>query len=269
MVVLAFLSASGGVGKTTLALHIAHRFLGEGKRTLLVGLDPSAGLSTVLLGEDGVARLEAEGKTAGDALLRYMRGEAIDMGQYAVRVDVGGRPAELVPSGDSLSDAMGLLWFSGNRPSPERILGRFLEESGASKWDVVVLDTLPFYERRYTLTAFYAADKIILVTHPYGAEPWRAKRMYRKLAELVGATVDMKAKVLINRVDSSTKEAKEAYRILERTLDLPRFQTVIYQRVAYTRVPKMEYQNDKKARQEVESLFREVKDWLDVELSLY
>jgi cellulose biosynthesis protein BcsQ len=52
--VVAFLSASGGVGKTTIAAHLAHKFLSEGKKVLLIDLDPSAGLSTALL-----ARLES------------------------------------------------------------------------------------------------------------------------------------------------------------------------------------------------------------------
>jgi chromosome partitioning protein len=110
-----------------------------------------------------------------------------------------------------------------------------LERSGASSWDVVILDTLPFYERRYTLTAFYAADKIIVVTHPYGAEPFRVKRMYNKLTEMVTTGIDIKAKVLINRVDNRTKEAREAFKIVEKSLNLPRFQTIISQRVAYSK----------------------------------
>jgi chromosome partitioning protein len=128
---------------------------------------------------------------------------------------------------------------------------------------------LPFYERRYTLTAFYAADKIIVVTHPYGAEPFRVKRMYNKLAEMVTAGIDIKAKVLINRVDSRTTEGREAFKIVERSLNLPRFQTIISQRVVYSRVPAMSYLKEEDARREVESLYREVKEWLDIELTLY
>jgi chromosome partitioning protein len=266
---IAFLSASGGVGKTTIAAHLAHRFLNEGRRVLMVDLDPSAGLSTALLGEAGVAQLEEKRRTVGDALLRFLRGEDIELADYAVTAKLGIYKVDLVPSGDSLSDAMGLAWYSGSRPSPERLLRQFLERSGAASWDVVVLDTLPFYERRYTLTAIYAADKIIVVTHPYGAEPFRVRRMYNKIAEIVETGADLKAKVLINKVDGSTKEGREAFKIVERSLNLPRFQTIINQRVAYSRVPAMGYLDDRKAREEVESLHREVKEWLSVELNVY
>ncbi|MEZ0319295.1 MAG: ParA family protein [Pyrobaculum sp.] len=266
--ILAFLSASGGVGKTTIAMHLAHKFLSEGRRVLLVDLDPSAGLSVALLEEEGVARLEEEKKTVGDALFKFIKGDSVKISDYVVEVQLGEHSAHLAPSGDFLSDAMGLLWFSGNRPSPEQLLRRFLEEVGAGAWDVVLLDTLPFYERRYTLSAFYAADKIVLVTHPYGAEAVRVRRMYKKLTEAVHTGADIKARVLINKVDVSTREARQAFEIVKK-IDLPRFQTVVHQRVAYTRVPQMEYVRDKKAREELDSLFRELKEWLNVELNLF
>ena len=48
----------------------------------------------------------------------------------------------------------------------------------------------------------------LFVTHPYGAEPFRVKRMYNKLAEMVTTGIDIKARVLINRVDSRTKDVR-------------------------------------------------------------
>jgi chromosome partitioning protein len=93
--------------------------------------------------------------------------------------------------------------------------------------------------------------------------------MYHKLAEMVTTGIDIKAKVLINRVDNRTTEGREAFKIVERSLNLPRFQTIISQRVAYSRVPAMSYLKEEDARREVESLYREVKEWLNIELTLY
>ncbi|MGC9130946.1 MAG: ParA family protein, partial [Pyrobaculum sp.] len=61
----------------------------------------------------------------------------------------------------------------------------------------------------------------------------------------------------------------EAFSIVERSLNLPRFQTVLHMRVDYTRVPEMRYEKNRDARREVESLYREVREWLSVELSIY
>ena len=45
--------------------------------------------------------------------------------------------------------------------------------------------------------------------------------MYNKLTEMVTTGIDIKAKVLINRVDNRTKEAREAFKIVEKSLNLP------------------------------------------------
>jgi chromosome partitioning protein len=39
-VVYSFLNQKGGVGKTTLAVHVADAFVRQGKRTLLIDADP-------------------------------------------------------------------------------------------------------------------------------------------------------------------------------------------------------------------------------------
>lgn len=272
---LAFLSASGGVGKTTLALHIAYRFLLEGNDVLLIDVDPSAGLSTALLGEARVEELGNKRRTLGDALEEFLKGEAVELSKYVERVTIssdkcGDRSLDLIPSGDALSDAMGLAWFSGNRPSPENLLKNFLEKSGAlERYEVVVLDTIPFYERRYTLTALQAADKAIAVTHPYGVEPARSRRMFLKLREIYGEALDMKIRVLINKVDSRTREGREAFKMVEEALaGLPKFQTTISNLISYTRIRKMEFCKDKKARGEIDGLYKELLQWLGASIYL-
>ncbi|MBP1449573.1 MAG: ParA family protein, partial [Thermoproteus sp.] len=49
MAVIAPISAHGGVGKTTITVHMAHAAAVGGFSVLLVDLAPSAGLSAVLL----------------------------------------------------------------------------------------------------------------------------------------------------------------------------------------------------------------------------
>ncbi|MFB6490566.1 MAG: ParA family protein [Thermoproteus sp. AZ2] len=274
-ITFAFLSASGGVGKTTLALHVAYKFLLEGKDVLLIDVDPSAGLSTALLGEAKVEELGTKRRTLGDALEEFLKGERVEPGKYVERVAIsnekcGDRSLDLIPSGDALSDAMGLAWFSGSRPSPENLLKDFLEKSGVSgRYEVVILDTIPFYERRYTLTALQAADKAIAVTHPYGVEPARSRRMFLKLKEIYGDALDIKIRVLINKVDVRTKEGREAFKTIEEALaGLPKFQTTISNLISYTRIKKMEFCKDKKARKEIDELYEELMQWLGASIHL-
>jgi chromosome partitioning protein len=271
--VIAFLSASGGVGKTTIAAHLAYMFRREGSNVLLVDMDPSAGLSVMLLGEQRVLELEGKGRTIGDAFLRFLKGGSVEISDYVVQANLGEFTVDVVPSGDSLSDAMGLLWFSGSYPSPEQKVREFLERSDAQRWDVILLDTIPFYERRYTLTSLYTADKVVIVTHPYGTEPQRVKRMYSKLAQIVRSGIDIKARVLVNKVDIRTEEGKKALERIDATLNLPRFNTVIHGRVCYTRVLEMECfrgrnKSEREAVSELKSFFGELKDWLSVQLTL-
>jgi len=262
--ILAFLSASGGAGKTTMAIHLAHMFSSKGERVLLIDLDPSAGLSTVLLGEDKVTQMERKKRTIGDALMKFLQGEDVELTEYVQTTSLDKFNVDIVPSGDALSDAIGIAWYSAKRPSPERLVRQFLEKSGISGWDIVILDTIPFYERHYTLTSFYAADNVIFVTHPYKPEPFRTKRMFDKLKEVMDVNIDTKARVLVNRVEAGTSEGRDAFKIIEETLSsLPHFQTIIHKRVAYSRVPQMGYLKDKDAKEEMEKLYNEIKDWLN------
>ncbi|MCB9543692.1 MAG: ParA family protein, partial [Myxococcales bacterium] len=51
---LAFFMPKGGVGRTTLVYHLAHLWADQGKRVLLVDLDPQAALTTLCLSEDEI-----------------------------------------------------------------------------------------------------------------------------------------------------------------------------------------------------------------------
>lgn len=57
MKTLAFFNNKGGVGKTTLAYHLAWMMAEQGRRVLVVDLDPQANLTSMFLSEDRLERL--------------------------------------------------------------------------------------------------------------------------------------------------------------------------------------------------------------------
>ncbi|CAJ65453.1 MULTISPECIES: ParA family protein [Frankia] len=60
MITMALFNNKGGVGKTTLAYHLAHMLQRMGHRVLAVDLDPQANLTAQFLDEDELTRLWAE-----------------------------------------------------------------------------------------------------------------------------------------------------------------------------------------------------------------
>jgi chromosome partitioning protein len=54
---IAFFNNKGGVGKTTLVYHVAHMLVEQGRRVLLVDLDPQANLSAMCLSEERLEEL--------------------------------------------------------------------------------------------------------------------------------------------------------------------------------------------------------------------
>jgi chromosome partitioning protein len=54
---IAFFNNIGGVGKTTLVYHVAHMLVEQGRRVLLVDLDPQANLSAMCLSEERLEEL--------------------------------------------------------------------------------------------------------------------------------------------------------------------------------------------------------------------
>ncbi len=113
MKIIGFFNNKGGVGKTTLAYHIAWMFRDLGVRVLVADFDPQANLTVAMLDDDRLLALDAEGtdktKTIYDAIepilegsgdVAPLRGEEIDEDLWLIPGDLG-----LARFEDRLSDA--------------------------------------------------------------------------------------------------------------------------------------------------------------------
>ena len=100
---LATASGKGGSGKTTLAIHLAEGLRRQGRRVLLVDLDPTGHATAWLLGLAGV-----DGKGAADALRE-------DRIEDAHLREVEGRPGfHVLPATPALHAAG--KWLAGDPP---------------------------------------------------------------------------------------------------------------------------------------------------------
>ena len=140
---IAVAGAKGGVGKTTIGVHLAAGLAQKGKRVLLVDLDPTAHATAWMLGLDPVA------KGVADAL-REDR-----LGAEHLR-DVPGRTGlALLPSTRPLAAAELAL---ASEEGGQAILRGILEEN-EDRWDYAVLDCPPNLGL-YTVSALVAADAV-------------------------------------------------------------------------------------------------------------
>jgi chromosome partitioning protein len=163
MTALVVASPKGGVGKTTLALHLAHAFVKRDLRTLLIDADPQGAiglsLSKKLNEAHGLATYMAEGVRLSDVVIRtHAQGFSIlPMGRIA--------PHEVESFGAALS--------SGDR------FTRLFQEA-RTEHDLVIVDT-PCGFAGVTVGALRSASHVI---SPIQAEPV-ALRAVTQLLEMV------------------------------------------------------------------------------------
>jgi chromosome partitioning protein len=144
---LTFASIKGGVGKTTLSVHVAAALADKGKKTLILDLDPQ-GHASVMAGVE----LEAQARCLGDALVPYARTKMPDVVHDTERdtLRVGPSNARMIALERDL-----FRW--GHRLSSIPRALEALEDPP----DVIVLDTPPQINA-YTEAALAVSDLVVV-----------------------------------------------------------------------------------------------------------
>ncbi len=175
---LAVANRKGGVGKSTVAVMLAHAFSAwGGKRVVIIDLDSQCNASMILLGGEGWFAARAARKTIADYFTDAFHNDDVEPSDYLLDgvgdVTHAGDAApriSLLTGSLLLDDIQGDLFMSyftqgpatstGVRDRFEALLGRF-----AADFDVVIMDCAPGLSFA-ALAAISIADKVLVPFRP-------------------------------------------------------------------------------------------------------
>ena len=180
-VFLAVANRKGGVGKSTIAVMLAHALsVYGGKRVLVLNLDSQCNASLILLGGQGWNEARRAGKTISDYFYDLFDGIPANARDYVIRnvgdvTGANGKPAtiSLVPGSLLLEDIQGELYLKQASQShipdvvANRVRGRMesLIRRFEGDFDAVILDCPPGLSFA-ALAALKTADKVIVPFRP-------------------------------------------------------------------------------------------------------
>lgn len=166
--VLSLINMKGGVGKTTLAMQLAHTAASNNMRTLAVDLDPQSNLSQALMGPRAYVQHLAEKKPSVVQIFdEYVPSDArngsprlLDIADIVVKGVGQGASSmlDLIPSRLELSRTL------KNPHGKERRLAKALAQI-RKKYDLIIIDCAPT-ESVLTDAAYFASRYIIVPIKP-------------------------------------------------------------------------------------------------------
>jgi len=206
-VVIAVVNQKGGTAKTTTCENLGIGLANEGKKVLLVDIDPQGSLTIAL----GNKRPDDLPVTLADLLMKVMTEQPISEKEGIIPHEEG---VDLVPANITLS---GLEVSLVNTMSRERVLKEYLN-TVRKEYDYIILDCMPSLGM-LTLNALAAADQLII---PVQSDFLSAKGLEQLLGTVakVRRQINPKLKIegiLLTMVDSRTNYAKEISKLIRDT----------------------------------------------------
>lgn len=191
MKVIPIISAAGGVGKTTLSLMLAYVLSLNHYNVLLIDMDPTAGLTLRMFGDLAYQELLNRRKTLMDIIKDFKVKKSLSIDDYVVYGRQAGSldndirlypefyDVAVLPPGEGFDEFFAKHLYK----DVGKAIWRVLNKSDIDKFDVVIVDTAPFFDERYTWIALYNANRAVAVLRPTLTDVRRTNAMISKILE--------------------------------------------------------------------------------------
>jgi chromosome partitioning protein len=205
--VIALVNQKGGTGKTQSTENLGIGLANEGKKVLLVDMDPQGSL-TISLGHPRADELPV---TVADIMVKVLQDQVIAPGEGILHHEEG---VDIMPANISLS---GMEVSLVNVMSREKVLKEYID-SVKDNYDYVLIDCMPSLGM-LTVNALAAADKLVI---PVQAQYLSAKGLEQLLQTVnkVRRQINPKLKIdgiLLTMVDNRTNYAKDICNLIRGT----------------------------------------------------
>ncbi|MFO8017355.1 MAG: ParA family protein [Promethearchaeia archaeon] len=271
--VISFLSAPGGVGKTSIAVLLSWFLKERNKPNLLIDLDPSLGLTLKLKDiQKYYADIENHKRTSADLLKLANRNELAksDIKQFISRSRFQSVTLDFIASSIRLEDVMGEIWY-GSSLGRSKKLQQSLKFIPKKTYNYILIDVIPCYGLKYALLNVIASDICFVPLRITLNDLGRTILMMRELGKKASGeiAVDELQKKLIfifNMVRHYDEDLVSSYgkRLLKEFPNATYFDNFISKRVHFNRINTQEEKSgdEAKVREAFTPFYEEFEDKL-------
>lgn len=243
--IISFLSAPGGVGKTTIAVLLSWLLKEKGKDNLLIDLDPSLGLTLKLTNiQDYYSDIELKKRTSADLLKAANQGKLTqkDYTDYISRSRFKNVNLDFIASSIRLEDVMGEIWY-GSSLGRSKKLKESLQLIPSEAYKYILIDVIPCYGLKYALLNLIASEvcfvPLRLTLNDLGRTILMMRELEKKASGEVSKKEFQKKLVFIFNIVRFWDEAnssKYAELLLEKFPEASFFENFISKAVSFSRI---------------------------------
>jgi len=269
--IISFLSAPGGVGKTTIAVLLSWLLKEKGKESLLIDLDPSLGLTLKLTNiQDYYSDIELKKRTSADLLKAANQGELTqkEHKDFISRSRFKTVNLDYIASSIRLEDVMGEIWY-GSSLGRSKKLKESLQIIPQGIYNYILIDVIPCYGLKYALLNLIASEicfvPLRLTLNDLGRTILMMRELEKKASGEVSKKEFQKKLVFIFNIVRHWDEnnsSKYAQLLLEKFPDARFFENFISKAISFNRINTTDEKNtdEKNIRESFKPFFNEFED---------